>query len=249
MLRPRLLTVIVLIHLSLFGPVLEAGAQDNPIESNLRDSAINYVAGLYHNKVGKESNLYNGRERNPYNFPFLGSNPHFKELTFVKGSIFYDEVLYKEVPLLYDVIRDELILLHYDGFHQVHLVKQKVGWFTLKGHFFINIFPGSANNSLGGGYYEQLYDGGVDLLIKRSKKLSEKIDDHVIYSIASDASVFYLFKNGVYRPVKNSKGLLKLLEDKRAEINRYIRQNKIKFKGNLETSMTRVVAHYDQLNK
>jgi hypothetical protein len=249
MLRARPFFGFFILFIAVSMPGQKAGAQTALLDSSFRDSAINYVTSLYHTIVGKESNLYNGKERSPYNYPFLGGNPHFREMTFVPGSVYYDEMLYKEVPLLYDIVRDELILLHHDGMHQVNLVKEKVGWFSLDGHVFIHVLPGPKTNSLKPGYYEDLYSGGVGLLVKRAKTISERIENAAVYSITSNASVFYLFKDGNYFPVKNPKILLEQLKDKRAELNKFTRHNNIKFKRNIESAMTRIVAHYDQLKK
>jgi hypothetical protein len=49
--------------------------------------------------------------------------------------------------------------------------------------------------------------------------------------------------------VKNKKELLRLLQDKRAALNQYIRRNRIKFRTMPETAMTSVVSFYDQLKK
>ncbi len=224
-------------------------AQGHSSDSCMRQNSIDAVIDLYHKKQGTASNLYNGVEVEPYNFIFFQSTPYFKDSSFIQGTVFYDKVKYKDVPLLYDLVHDELILLHFDRVHQINLVKEKVDSFYLSSHHFIKLNPDTSNTVIKGGYYDELYKGQVSLLMKRTKLAEEKIESGSIYLRASAKSSFYLLKEGSYFRIKNKKDLLKMLSDKRNELNHYIRRNKIKFKSMPEIAMTSVVAHYDQLIK
>jgi hypothetical protein len=141
------------------------------------------------------------------------------------------------------------MVLHMDGLHQINLVKEKVAWFELDGHRFVNLRPSASGSVIKPGYYDELYKGKVSLFMKRLKTSEPKIENSTVYLKAYPKSSFYLLKDGNYLLVKNKKELLRLLQDKRAALNQYIRRNRIKFRTMPETAMTSVVSFYDQLKK
>lgn len=226
-----------------------ATAQNFPADSAIRQKSIEAVIDFYHQKQGPGSNLFNGPEVDPYALNFYQSTPYFKDSSFMRGTVFYDQVEYRNVSLRYDLVRDDLILLHFDTIHQISLLKEKVDWFYLSGHHFINLNPDTINTDLKEGYYDELFKGKVSLLMKRAKIAEEKIESGAVYLKISPKSSFYLLKDGTYFRIKNKNDLIRKLADKKAELTQYIRRNRLKFGKVPEVGMTSVVTHYNHLIK
>lgn len=224
-------------------------AQVSGIDSSFRQAAISNVISFYHRSVGNASNLYNGTEYDVYQFPFIENHQYFGASSFIRGNVQYNEVLYTNVPLRYDIVRDELVLLHYDSIHNISLVKEKVAFFTIGENNFVCIVQDSLQRLLSTGFYQQLHAGKVSLLQKHVKRLEEIIDQQAVFSRIFYRKFFYLQKDGAYYAVKNKKDLLRLLQDKKSELQKYIKQEKLNFKRDASGAMTKLVAHYDQLIK
>ena len=46
------------------------------------------------------------------------------------GSIVYDELEFTNVRMMYDLVKDQVIVLHYNGFTKIGLVSEKVKEFN-----------------------------------------------------------------------------------------------------------------------
>jgi len=224
-------------------------AQNVPSDTSFRQASINKLVALYHTSVGPASNLYNGTQYEFYPFPFQESHPYFETSSFTSGTVTYSGVTYTGVPLLYDIVRDELVLLHYDSIHRVSLVNENTASFSLAGHHFIRIERDSTQKVLPAGFYDELHQGQVSFLVKRTKDLEEVIDNRNVVSRVVYKKRYFVLNGGAYYAVKNKKALLRLFKDKKNEIQQFIKQDKISFKRNEEMAMKSVVAYYDQLIK
>ena len=59
---------------------------------------------------------------------------------------------------------------------------------------------------------------------------------------------YFLKKGNTYYNLSASQGsILKLLKDKKSELQQYIKSNKIRFRDNPEDALARIAAQYDHL--
>ena len=121
-----------------------------------QDHCINFYKA-----IGQESRLYNGHEYLPY-------DPHIKEnalfpydaKTWEPGEVNYDGIVYKNVPMMYDVYKDVVIVLLYNKFSMFTLLSNRVHDFAFANHHFVRIDADSVNSRQSGiipGFYDQLY--------------------------------------------------------------------------------------------
>lgn len=221
-------------------------AQSSVQDSSFRSAAIQNMVDLYHKTTGSASNLYNGPQYESY-YPGFEKTSHqfFLFNDFTPGSVLYDGVLYKDVPLMYDLVRDELVLRHLNNSSWITLVKEKIESFTLQDHHFRRLKRDNKLN-LPEGFYSELYVGNIMLLGRYQKIREEYIDQRTVFSKAISRTHYYVIKDGKTLPVKNKKTLLNVLEDKKSYLSQFIKQNDLSFKKNLETAMVQTVKHYDQ---
>lgn len=213
---------------------------------NSQDS--NFLVDLYSSAIGENAHLYNGREYFTYDKRIKG-NPFFETDSMTAGNISYNGGEYDNVPMLYDITRDEVIINRYHQNFKISLLTEKLEKFTFLNHFFYHMEKDSLHGVLlSPGLYDELYHGNTTVLVKRKKRISEKIvlNANVISYQPDDH--FYIKRNNKYAGISNKSSLLKAFNDKKKEIRKYLRKHKIKFKSDPEKAILQSAVYYDQLS-
>jgi len=217
---------------SAHAPAMYANAEDN-----------------FYNAVGPQSRLYSGMAYDFYD-PIIKGNAYVLDnASWNLGSVMYDGYLYKNVSMLYDIYKDLLVIQLYHSALKMALLKSKVKSFDLLNHHFIYIEEDPANTtSVNTGYYDQLYGGSIEVLAYRAKSIQTSTGfGGTIDSYFSPSIDYYLYKDGKYYPVSSQGSFLKVLKDRKKELQQYIRGNKIKFRQQKEQAMVKIAAYYDHL--
>ena len=235
----RLTTVIIFCFSSAFIKAQSIG--DSAVSKKFANAMEIYLSAL-----GDQSPLYNGKEYVDYEIIINEGHAFFESREFMKGEIQLEGMTFREVPMLYDLIRDELIVRDIRNVYKVILPASKVRQFVLAGHTFVRIEHNDSNR-VKTGFYDQLYNGKLSLYARREKKIFEKREIARIDNIVQSHNSYYILKEGVYHNFKNQNGLLDILKDKKKEIQQYFKKNKIKFKDDPETAMVTAVNYYNRL--
>src|SRR5579871_339534 len=221
-------------------------AQDSAL---IPSSSANAIA-FYNNYIGENSHLYNGTEYVAYDFRIKG-NQYFLTNILQNGVINYDEVLYSKVNLAYDIVRVEVTTNRYSENFRIKLISEKISYFILQNHFFIRLMQDSSNKSIiNTGFYDQLYKGNMTLLAKRQKKVKEKVtaeDGDQLWFEENDQ--FILIKNNRYYSVQSKSLLFDVFKERKKELKKYLKKNKLKFKKDPENTIIKAVEFCDQLKK
>jgi hypothetical protein len=190
--------------------------------------------------------LYNGREYLPAN-PTIKGNAFFLDSTkFTPGRVSYDGLSYMGVPMLYDINKDQVVVLLYNKFIKMVLLQKLTKDFDFLGHHFINIMPDSIGNNsvVSAGYYDEIYNGKTKVLIKRYKGIQTNSSAETYFEFSRE---IFIKKNYEYYSTSSQGALLNALKDKRKELQQYISANKIKFRKDPEGAMVKIVSYYDHL--
>jgi hypothetical protein len=138
----------------------------------------------------------------------------------IKGEIVYNNVLYRNVDLQYDLVQDEVVTKHFSG-KKIILIKDKISEFTLAGHVFRRLDQFKAVDRVKPGFYDILVDEtNIKLLAKREKRIRGQTGNFYYKKEKSlvESSVKYFFvEDGNFQSVKNYKSIIKLAADKRRE--------------------------------
>jgi len=219
-------------------------------DSSSQQDAFNNAVTFYYSSVGKQAGIFNGPEYNLYD-PLIKGNAYFSDVnTFTPGSIYYNGVFYKDVPMLYDIYIDDVVTLLYNHSSIYSLLKEKVAGFNFLNHHFVNINSdtlGSKSN-IKSGFYDQLYAGKCEILVKYEKSIQSSVGS---FNTPEDyfrgSTKWFLRKNNIYYSFDGQGTLLNLLVDKKKELKQYIRSNQIKFQDKPEEAMVKIVFYYDHL--
>ena len=185
--------------------------------------------------------IYNGIQHLGY-LIFIEGSPYYKSSAWEKGIVLYDDILYKNVQLKYDMVTDEVIILQPINYLAIILFSPRVNYFSFSGSNFIYLH---ANDSMQGGFYEQLATGKINLLAKRKSLIEEKITSELIRRFIRKDQ-FYIRKDNQFHAIENEKDVLNLLGGKKKLIKQYLKNNKIKFNRNRELALVKIAEQYNQ---
>jgi hypothetical protein len=210
--------------------------------SFLADARKNAIQ-LYTSSLSAQSHLYSGSAYAEYKAKG-DENPYFID-EWLTGTIYYDGDFYENVPLLYDISRDKLITDHRYSINKIELINERIGYFTINAHRFVPL----KNKKIPDGFYELAYDGPTKVYVRYQKTLQSKAVDYSIENRFEEKNSFYIFQNNQFFSVKSKGSVLKVLEDKKTELKKFIRDNQLGFGPNRVKDISRVVQYYDQLKK
>ena len=136
----------------------------------------------------------------------IKGDPYHFSRQFEAGSLRINGITYPEVPLVYDVFRDQLVTFH-PVFNQKILIKpEKIDAFTLSNGQRFRYLDGNASYTHhGNGIYEVLAQGEALALAKRyktSKSIRElsRFDEEYVAKVD-----YFIWKEGFFYPVNSSK--------------------------------------------
>ncbi|WP_428328185.1 hypothetical protein [Mucilaginibacter sp.] len=246
----RPLYLFLTVYLACLCVSQNAQAQIASIDSSSQQNALNNAVGLYNAAIGNQAPIYTGAEYYFYD-PHIKGNAYFLENNgFTPGNIYYDRALYKNVSMLYDLNLDQVVVLLPKHISKFSLVKERVKNFDYLGHHFININTDtlSPNTPLKSGFYDQLYNGKTQILVKRSKSIQTSAGGSTIETFFTSSKDYYIKKDNVYYSIGSSQGsILNILKDKKKELRQYIRANDIAYRDNPEEAMVKIATYYDHL--
>jgi hypothetical protein len=199
---------------------------------------------LYFKEIGDNAQIYHGSEFIRNGIKINGS-PFFGSDSLLSGSVSYQGSLYENRNLQYNLLTDELITNNYTHTSFIALSTEKVDSFVISNQLFVRLVATKLNGLPKNKFYGLLVSGEPGLYVNRYKRFvaaSGSIDAK--YSAYNE---YYICLKNAYYPVNGKNELLEIFADKKDEIKKYIRSNKIKFNKNLESSLVLTVIYYSRL--
>lgn len=198
-----------------------------------------------HPRLGADSRIYNGREYIRNGTPAKGF-ANFEWDTLHPGSLEYDGIAWPDIRLEYDLAQDQLVIRDYSSSLLISLVPEKIRIFSIGPYHFRYMAPG-ASQLPEPGFYQELFASDIlSLLARRHKTLipPTSADETARYL---QVNTYFIVLNGVATEFSNSKELLQVLLDKRAELKRFIQKNHLSFHRDFEGSLLQTVTYYRQI--
>ncbi|GAB3491277.1 hypothetical protein GCM10027341_04060 [Spirosoma knui] len=208
-------------------------------------AAIRNATARYEAQNQNKDRLYTGIEYVGYDYR-LNGNPFWTSDNWKVGSVAYNGATFDSIPMLYDIVRDVVVIEHPIGYRMT-LSSDKLTSFSLFNHAFIR-FADSTSRGFRRGFYDLLYDGPTQLLAKRLKSVVIE-PTRQNYGRFDEKTVYYLRKEGQYLPVKTKRSLYSVLRDRKKELTTYARKQKIRFKEDPEAAITKLTQYYDQIRQ
>lgn len=207
-------------------------------------STVEDIKKKYEAVTKKISGLYNGPKYLPDAVLYDEGTP-FLYSYLQPGTVEYDGKKYTDTELLYDLVKDELVLLHYNGSARIQLIKSKVEAFTIAERSFIHIKAEKSKDwGINEGYYEVIHQG-KDLLLKKNLKiLQTSYTSHSGRVDVFDRQKFFLVRNGKANQISSRKNFLSLIG--KSDIDSKLRKSGITYRANQEEYMKQALQQTEQ---
>lgn len=217
----------------------------SPEQLTVRNAASEYFQSL-----GEQSGIYRGVEYTGFPYRLNNGHQYFETQFPVKGSVYYDGILYKDIPMWYDLVKNQVIVQYIDGFSEIKLHNELIDYFSIYDHHFVHLGRDKIGNSvLSEGFYDLVYVGKTQVLVKRSKGTLKEVNTGIALTILKQKNEVYLVKEGVYLPVKKQSSVFNALGSKQKEIQEFLRKSNVKFRKDPENAIVRMVRYYDLLTE
>ncbi len=235
---PKRLTLILLV--CVYSLHLTAQSTDSNIHDDSTDAMV-----VYYQSLRQESPLYNGKEYIEYAYTLQEGHPFFQSPDWMIGTIHFEGMTFREVPMIYDIVKDQVIIQDFQRVFKINLPADKIQQFTVAGHTFIRLIRGE-NDRIKTGFYDQLYHGKISLYVRREKKITETYGLQIVKGV-SGKNIYYIKKNGNYYDIRNKGELIDLLKDHKKEVQQYLKKTGTNFRDDPETVMASAVEYYDKI--
>lgn len=187
-----------------------------------------------------------GRVITEQSFTDVIGSPFFNN-DFVNGNVILTNGnKFQSVPLKYSSYNDELFFKNpKDGSLLSFVIPVKS--FELMGQTYVNGFP-AIDNFTENSFYQLIADKKVKLLLKNYKTILENkpYNSATTEKRFEENKVYYILKEGKIQRFKPSKkDLLETFNDKSAEIDAFLKKEKVDFKS--DNDLSKVFEYYSSL--
>ena len=203
-------------------------------------------------KTSDYSNILYGVVYEPENYNSVG-HPFFSEDKFLNTSLIYNGQEYNDLRIKYDVYNQNIILyqdLYPDQYRFLKLNNNLIKEFVITDHLnrkhYFKTFDNLSDQFKGIKFYEVVYENGILYLIIRSKEFQELAIEYNKNRFL-DKSKHLIIKNGEIHLFKNKRSFLLVFSEKKKELKKYIRREKLKVKLDKPENITRIIKYLDKL--
>ena len=232
------------IILIFFALLLQAGKAQSLADSGFYQSAGEKAIEKFLEAKVQNLPVYNGIQHIGYPHYIQGS-AYYKSAAWQEGPVLYDGILYKNAFLKYDMVEEVLIIRQPNNLLGIILFGPRVSHFSFGNSTFI-YKQKMDGQSIAEGFYEQLAEGKIGLLAKRKAVIEEGIVATEMLRRFVRKDQYYAVKDGIYYAIKNLNDMLNLLGEKKKDIQKYLKKNKIRFKKDPEYALVKISELFNQ---
>lgn len=191
----------------------------------INDTIASLIISAYMGAAGDHAALYQGQLEPQFAHTEWTTHPYWENTDFRIGDISYDGVVYRSVPMRYNVLFNYLAVITREGQLTTVPDQQKIDWFELDGKRFV---PEK------GRFMREEYHGeNASLLLSRSKEYRGKeiTDRYNLKRIEETESYYLKLPDGTMHKVRNSKSISKILPEYKKGLQRLKREKQLWFRG------------------
>ena len=237
--------ILIVFCLFTYGKIkLHAQAMES--SSPLASTKIHNILQLYLDSVGHYNLLYNGAAYTS-SYPGTVGHPFFSEPFFKQGTVKYNNIIYDDVPLLYELASGDILTRNSNKI-SIILSPEKVQYFTIGEASFLNLPNQESNGITPQKYYRVLYNGNVMVLVKIFKQIKRGLHGKDPYKFKQYERYFVLIDNNLFA-ITNKASLINAFHMHKIELNKFLNNNKLRFKTDPTKTMILAAEWYDQLTK
>jgi hypothetical protein len=219
----------------------------SPADSAFSYPSLTQAVEVYTNSNAARDRLYNGPLYSGYDHHPQG-HPFFISDTLLAGSVSYDGIVFPDIRLSYDLIKDVVVMKNGQKDINFQLLPEKLQYFTVAEHRFLYLTTDSSTVNLPAtGYYEELYQGKAIALARHEKtiqstgKAEENLSDYRQYDF------YYVEVGGRFYSVHSERNLRDAFGSDKLLVRNFMKRSRLSFRKDPVTTLTRVAEYYSQL--
>ncbi len=217
-------------------------AQQNATDTSFLSASAKEEIENYNSIFWENAPVFNGVLQIQYiDIPF--SHPYWDTPDWKEGNVVYDHILYRHIPLRYDLVGDNLIVRTPSGL-SINPFKGRINSFFLGSNRFIYINSNEFKN-LKAGFYQLLVEGKISIIAKISKIKIEKLTLSIIETKYEQSKQLFLLRNNDAYEIKTVKSLAILTGLKKKQINKILRQSDLKFRKDRGSAISKIAEYYN----
>ena len=214
-------------------------------DSLLYTQSLNQAVETFQSARQEQLPIYTGISY--YGYVNTKGTPMFMELDYRIGSLSFEGNTYHQVPMMYELVQDVLVVKPPHDYRGIILFTPRVNWFRFDNYNFVHLDSLRFSNLPGNGFYQELVTGKITLYSRITKTLEEKLDGMTLIRSFVQRKFLYAVKDDSLYRITNQASLMDLLRDHKKEVSGFIRSNKIKFRKSRELASLQIVRYYNQL--
>jgi hypothetical protein len=241
----RRVTIVFVLIFSGQGLVAQQASADSSAAVNFMQRAKQ----LYNTYRGQSAGIFNGQYFYPYS-PAIAGLPYFVTDSWQMGSVIYEDILYENIFMKYDLVQDQLVITpDKNKGISIALFSPRVKQFSFDGKTFVRLDKKSNPElKLEEGFYLQLAKGKLTVYSRMRKFIEEKVDPSGITRNYEEKIRYYILKKGTYYSIKSKNDLLEVVKEQRDQVQQLLNRSNLKYKRNQEESIVASVELYNQAN-
>ena len=202
----------------------------------------------YLSQVADYAIIYSGRIEDPYLLNPI-NHPYLDTSAFHAGTLCYNDIIYENVMLRYDMYRENILAKHSRLPYGVELNKEKVSWAIFNGYKLIVPKEVDWTNVPDNRFLILLHEDTYPVIKIAGASLQNRVNNDKIEYYFNFNNQYYICVNGVCYPLKNKRSILDLFLDKKRELNQYIKQVGLNFRKNPDVAFVELTKQYARLSR
>lgn len=223
---------MVLSHSLFLGFIQQSMAQQSPLE-------------LYKESIPMTPEIFNGSEYVEYPSVFLG-HAFFQTSSYTYTDIIFNGITYRDVPSLYDLVSQNIVVLNPTHAKKVMIQSNKVSEFTLNTKFGSVRFIKGNLLGIEGEYKDRFLEEIVPegLFAYHRKSVQREIKGIERNSRFDSYEIFLILFEEELVPVTGKNGIIQVLGMDKKNTRKMLKEKGIKYKNNKRAFQTAILQEY-----
>lgn len=178
----------------------------------------------------------------------IEGHPYFRDRNFENGKIKINDLLYEEVPLLYDIWKDEILTFQPIYKKKILVRADKVQEFIIgekDAKKFVRIAENPRYSFHRNGLYELISEGKVSLLAKHYKQTKDTRDVSKFSDVFYEKTDYFLKKGDELQLIRKKKQAREFLDMDKKAFKDVFKSQRISFKDQREAYLLKLVSGYN----
>lgn len=201
-----------------------------------------YLGDLYDSLMGSNLRIYIGKKfYEPLSKELLEGDLYYGGDDWTEGTLGYQGQVYKNVTMRYHTFIDKLIILKPQGHEGIEVPESNIDFFIIHNTRFERLLLPQK------GYYAILHNGGTVIFTRHYSTRHEKNTDKNQVIELQPKQKYFIKKNNIVWQVKSKGSVLKVFNEQKTELRKFLRQKKIFFSQNREFALKVLGEEFDRL--